>query len=80
MLTDGTEGVCLLNGVCAASFLLGEDTTEKPYCTHPYSKEGCERWCMCTTPKKNPGNFCGTAHVAEIHQCVEECKSQFAPN
>src|SRR5574339_327880 len=54
MLTDGTEGVCLLNGVCAASFLLGEDTTEKPYCTQPYSKEGCERWCMCTTLGKNP--------------------------
>jgi hypothetical protein len=72
MLTNGMTGKCVLNGQCMASAMVDArqeaEEVHKPYCTKPYSAEGCYRFCECLSMKNQyqPG-------------CLQQCESWFHP-
>jgi len=73
MLTDGTSGVCGINGMCLSSMMLDlrkeRDEMEMPYCTAPIFQEGCGRFCACK----------GCKGPIDTQQCLKECGSWFSP-
>ena len=76
MLTDGTPGVCVQNGMCVADMTIDlmqyRSDIKLPSCTEPVFKEGCGRFCRCKELK-------GTINPKDHMSCVENCKSWFSP-
>ena len=72
MLTDGTFGTCVLDGLCVASMMVDirqeDDEVHRPLCTEPTFKEGCGRWCKCQ-------QLLGNGRT----DCVDQCESWFSP-
>ena len=77
MLTDGTPGVCVLNGMCVPDMEIDlreyRRDVKLPSCTKPVFKEGCGRFCRC---KELEGDVDPKNHMA----CVEDCKSWYHPS
>jgi hypothetical protein len=68
MMTDGRLGKCVLSGFCAPSMENFSEEIDTPYCTKPYFKEGCDRYCKCL-------EMSGEKNV----NCQRDCKSWFHP-
>lgn len=76
MMTDGTPGVCVLNGRCVPDMEMDlrqySDDIKLPSCTEPVFQEGCGRFCRCQELK-------GAVDPKNHMKCVQECKSWFFP-
>lgn len=68
MMTDGRLGKCVLSGYCAPAMMTYSDDVSLPYCTKPYFKEGCDRFCKC---QKLRGE--------NQPSCMSDCHSMFHP-
>lgn len=72
MMTDGTPGKCMLNGICEVSLLLDPRPQAEdfpiPHCTRPYSAQACDRFCNCLQ-----------LQGSDSPSCTKECKSWFHP-
>jgi hypothetical protein len=76
MMTDGTPGVCVLNGMCVPDMEIDlreyRADIKLPSCTKPVFKEGCGRLCRCKELK-------GDVDPKDHMECVNECKSWYSP-
>ena len=69
MMSDGTEGKCVLDGVCMPSAMNDpqRDITRKPWCTLPTFAKDCDKYCECTSDGR-----------ASYQRCLSGCRSTFA--
>ena len=73
VLTDGTSGTCVQNGLCVQDMLIDLNLEnielKKPYCSEPTFKENCGIFCDCKAME-------GPIDKAS---CVQSCRSWFSP-
>lgn len=77
ILTDGTSGTCVQNGLCVADMLIDLNLEnlelKKPYCTEPTFKENCNMFARCKSAQN--GDVSEKAYNANL----KECLSWFSP-
>lgn len=76
MMTDGTPGVCVQNGLCTPDFLIDQlqytEDIKMPLCTRPVFPENCLQFVKCKEMQ-------GTYSPKDRSKNLEGCQATFYP-